>query len=97
MARTNAPKRDYFKDFYADSAVFGSKPATECGLAFYGADRVLFAGQRAIGVAYLQGGEAREAREGGETGEGRERAHVSKAGRREVRRARRAASVRASR
>ena len=29
--------------FYADSAVFGSKPATECGLAFYGADRVLFA------------------------------------------------------
>ncbi len=34
---------DYFKDFYADSAVFGSKPATECGLSFYGADRVLFA------------------------------------------------------
>lgn len=34
---------DYFKDFYADSAVFGSRPATECGLAFYGADRVLFA------------------------------------------------------
>ena len=34
---------DYFKDFYADTAVFGSRPATECGLAFYGADRVLFA------------------------------------------------------
>jgi aminocarboxymuconate-semialdehyde decarboxylase len=34
---------DYFKDFYADSAVFGSKAATECGLSFYGADRVLFA------------------------------------------------------
>jgi aminocarboxymuconate-semialdehyde decarboxylase len=34
---------DYFKDFYADSAVFGSRPATECGLAFYGEDRVLFA------------------------------------------------------
>lgn len=34
---------DYFKDFYADSAVFGSKPATECGLAFYGPDKVLFA------------------------------------------------------
>jgi aminocarboxymuconate-semialdehyde decarboxylase len=34
---------DYFKDFYADSAVFGSRPATECGLAFYGADKVLFA------------------------------------------------------
>ena len=34
---------DYFKDFYADSAVFGSEAATKCGLSFYGADRVLFA------------------------------------------------------
>ncbi len=34
---------DYFKDFYADTAVFGSLTATQCGLAFYGADRVLFA------------------------------------------------------
>ena len=34
---------DYFKDFYADSAVFGSRAATVCGLAFYGAGRVLFA------------------------------------------------------
>jgi aminocarboxymuconate-semialdehyde decarboxylase len=34
---------DYFKDFYADTAVFGSRPATECGLAFYGVDKVLFA------------------------------------------------------
>ena len=34
---------DYFKDFYADTAVFGSKPATECGLDFFGADKVLFA------------------------------------------------------
>lgn len=34
---------DYFKDFYADSAVFGSRAATVCGLEFYGADKVLFA------------------------------------------------------
>jgi aminocarboxymuconate-semialdehyde decarboxylase len=34
---------DYFKDFYADSAVFGSRAATVCGLDFYGSDRVLFA------------------------------------------------------
>jgi predicted TIM-barrel fold metal-dependent hydrolase len=34
---------DYFKDFYADTAVFGSRPATVCGLDFYGGDRVLFA------------------------------------------------------
>ena len=34
----------YFKeDFYADSAVFGSRAATICGLDFYGADKVLFA------------------------------------------------------
>jgi predicted TIM-barrel fold metal-dependent hydrolase len=41
----NLKKRpfDYFKDFYADTAVFGSVPATQCGLAFYGADKVLFA------------------------------------------------------
>ena len=34
---------DYFKDFYADTAVFGSRPATICGLEFYGPDKVLFA------------------------------------------------------
>ena len=35
---------DYFKgDFYEDSAVFGSRAATVCGLDFYGADRVVFA------------------------------------------------------
>ncbi|HUC49596.1 MAG TPA: amidohydrolase family protein [Xanthobacteraceae bacterium] len=34
---------DYFKDFYADTAVEGARAATRCGLDFYGADRVLFA------------------------------------------------------
>ena len=34
---------DYFKMFYADTAVFGSVAATKCGLSFYGADNVLFA------------------------------------------------------
>jgi uncharacterized protein len=34
---------DYFKDFYADTAAFGSRAATLCGLEFYGADKVLFA------------------------------------------------------
>jgi aminocarboxymuconate-semialdehyde decarboxylase len=35
---------DYFKeDFLADTAVFGARPATVCGLEFFGADRVLFA------------------------------------------------------
>ena len=35
---------DYFKqDFYADTAVFGGKPATVCGLAFFPTEKVLFA------------------------------------------------------
>ena len=34
---------DYFKQFYGDTAVFGSAAATRCGLEFFGADQVLFA------------------------------------------------------
>jgi len=34
---------DYFKMFYADTALFGADAATECGLKFFGVDRVLFA------------------------------------------------------
>jgi predicted TIM-barrel fold metal-dependent hydrolase len=39
------PKRpyDYFKMFWGDTAVFGSKAATECGLSFFGPDQVVFA------------------------------------------------------
>jgi predicted TIM-barrel fold metal-dependent hydrolase len=34
---------DYFKMFWADTAVFGSRAATECGLKFFGVDQVVFA------------------------------------------------------
>ena len=34
---------DYFKKFYADTAVFGAAAATRCGLSFFGVDHVLFA------------------------------------------------------
>jgi uncharacterized protein len=34
---------DYFKMFWADTAVFGSRAATVCGLNFYGVDQVVFA------------------------------------------------------
>jgi uncharacterized protein len=34
---------DYFKMFWGDTAVFGSKAATLCGLSFFGADQVVFA------------------------------------------------------
>jgi predicted TIM-barrel fold metal-dependent hydrolase len=39
------PKRpyDYFKMFWADTAVFGSRSATECGLKFFGHEQVVFA------------------------------------------------------
>jgi predicted TIM-barrel fold metal-dependent hydrolase len=49
---------DYFRMFYADTAVFGSVPATECGLKFFGADRVLFASDAPFdpekGSAYIR-------------------------------------------
>jgi predicted TIM-barrel fold metal-dependent hydrolase len=34
---------DYFKMFWADTAVFGSRAATICGLSFYGPSQVVFA------------------------------------------------------
>lgn len=34
---------DYFRMFYADTAVFGSEAATRCGLSFFGPDQTLFA------------------------------------------------------
>jgi len=33
---------DYFHLFYADTAVFGAREATVCGLKFFGPERVLF-------------------------------------------------------
>lgn len=43
--RRSLPKRpiDYFRMFWADTAVFGSRNATECGLRFFGVDQVVFA------------------------------------------------------
>ena len=43
LFRSKKRPLDYFKDFYADSAVFGSRAATVCGLDFYGFEKVLFA------------------------------------------------------
>jgi aminocarboxymuconate-semialdehyde decarboxylase len=34
---------DYFHRFYADTITIGSVPALQCGLSFFGADRVMFA------------------------------------------------------
>ncbi|MBX6341571.1 MAG: amidohydrolase [Thermomicrobiaceae bacterium] len=45
LARERLGHRPYddFRRFYADTALFGALPATECGLAFFGTGRVLFA------------------------------------------------------
>jgi aminocarboxymuconate-semialdehyde decarboxylase len=37
------------KRFYADTATFGSRAAIECGLSFFGADRMLFASDMPFG------------------------------------------------
>jgi len=34
---------DYFRQFYADTALFGAAAATRCGFDFFGVDRVVFA------------------------------------------------------
>jgi aminocarboxymuconate-semialdehyde decarboxylase len=34
---------DYFRNFYADTALFGALEATKCGLRFFGVDHSLFA------------------------------------------------------
>jgi len=34
---------DYFHHFYADTALFGAKAGTQCGLDFFGVDKVVFA------------------------------------------------------
>jgi len=45
VARTNLkkPHLEYFKDFYADTASFGSRKAIEHAIEFFGEDNVLFA------------------------------------------------------
>lgn len=42
LGRLQKRPLDYFRMFYADTALFGARHAMECGLAFFGADRVLF-------------------------------------------------------
>ena len=43
LKRLNKRPLDYFKMFYADTALFGARPAMECGLAFFGTEHVMFA------------------------------------------------------
>lgn len=49
---------DYFRMFYADTALFGAKDATVCGLKFFGADKTLFSSDSPFdpekGSAYIR-------------------------------------------
>jgi predicted TIM-barrel fold metal-dependent hydrolase len=42
LAHLSMRPLDYYKLFYADTALFGSSAGLDCGLAFFGAERVLF-------------------------------------------------------
>jgi aminocarboxymuconate-semialdehyde decarboxylase len=42
LGRLRRRPLDYFRMFYGDTALFGAQAATECGLAFFGADQLLF-------------------------------------------------------
>jgi predicted TIM-barrel fold metal-dependent hydrolase len=43
LKKLKQPHLEYFKMFYADTALFGSLSGTKCGLDFFGVDHVLFA------------------------------------------------------
>ncbi|MCJ7705221.1 MAG: amidohydrolase [Desulfobacterales bacterium] len=42
LKKLKRPHLDYFKLFYADTAMFGAREATICGLKFFGPERILF-------------------------------------------------------
>ena len=43
LRRLSKRPYDYFKMFFADTALFGAQHAVECGLKFFGSDQVVFA------------------------------------------------------
>jgi aminocarboxymuconate-semialdehyde decarboxylase len=43
------PHLDYFREFYADTALFGAGNGLACGLDFFGADRVVFSTDAPLG------------------------------------------------
>src|SRR5262244_2023153 len=49
MAGLSADPMDYFRRFYADTALFGATHAVRCALEFFGADHVLFGTDMPLG------------------------------------------------
>ena len=43
LSSLKRPHLEYFKEFYADTAMFGGTYGLPCGLEFFGGDKVVFA------------------------------------------------------
>ena len=49
LSSLKRPHLDYFRMFYADTAMFGSASALDCGLRFFGSEHVVFATDAPLG------------------------------------------------
>jgi aminocarboxymuconate-semialdehyde decarboxylase len=49
LSSLKRPHVDYFRMFYADTAMFGSMAALQCGLDFFGTEHVVFATDSPLG------------------------------------------------
>src|SRR2546423_2558641 len=49
LSSLKRPHLDYFREFYADTALFGAGNGLACGLDFFGADRVVFSTDAPLG------------------------------------------------
>lgn len=58
LAKLRKRPLDYFRMFYADTALFGAREATVCGLKFFGSERTLFSSDSPFdpekGSAYIR-------------------------------------------
>ena len=43
LKKLKKPHLEYFKQIYADTALFGAVAGTKCGLEFFGVDQIVFA------------------------------------------------------
>jgi aminocarboxymuconate-semialdehyde decarboxylase len=49
LSSLKRPHLDYFRDFYADTAMFGAGNGMQCGIDFFGIDHVVFATDAPLG------------------------------------------------
>ncbi|WP_210208429.1 amidohydrolase family protein [Rhodoplanes roseus] len=49
LSTLKRPHLDYFRDFYADTAMFGGQYGVGCGLQFFGSDKIVFATDTPLG------------------------------------------------